>query len=470
MQQALRNTRSLSRRTVLRSGAGAGLALGAWQLGWGASLAQDIPREPSSATVDGTIQVLQKQDFHPDHNAFVRAEIEAYCEMNGWSVEVSEVGGQTAGEVGQRLVAGVQAGNAPDLYFDNIQVRLFQDLGIFRDVTDLVSEAEAAHGETTPAMRNAAFFNDAWWGIPWFTRVDGWWARRDMFEAVGIDVDADLAEMDARREAAVTVSDPDNDVFGWGITVNRSTDARALVQQVLFNFGSTLQDESGDYVTFDSPESRAALEWLKETYTSDAYASMLPTGWNAWTDTSNNEAFLAGILAMTQNAGTMYAKAHLDGVPFADEIAYLPNPVRRTDGQPVDQLGGVLLHVIEGTKNEEAVNDIVRHLLSEPVQQRIWEISLAYAVPAYRNGWSNEVITGADNAKRAEAAVWNNNDFTGLRWPGPHSVAVDAVAGSFDQVDMVAEVLQGRSVDEVVADYHDRWVSIWQDYGLPGED
>lgn len=470
MSQAHRNARSLSRRTLLQTSAATSMALGAWRLGGTAALAQDeIPREPSSATVDGTIQVLQKQDFHPDHNEFVRAEIEAYCELNGWDVEVSEVGGQTAGEIAQRLVAGVQAGNAPDLYFDNIQVRLFQDLGIFQDVSALVTEAEEAYGETTPGMRNAAYFNDAWWGVPWFTRVDGWWARRDLFDAVDVDVDG-LTELDARRDAALTVSNPDNDVYGWGISVNRSTDARALIQQVLFNFGSTLQDESGDFVTFDSQESRDALEWIKETYSSDSYATMLPPGWNAWTDTGNNEAFLAGILAMTQNAGTMYAKAVLDEVPFADEIAYMANPVRRTDGQPVDQLAGVLLHVIEGTSNQEAVHDIVRHLLTEPVQQRIWEISLAYAVPAYRNGWENEVITGSDNARRAEGAVWNNNEFTGLRWPGPHSVAVDAVAGSFDQVDMVAEVLQGRSVDDVVADYHNRWVMTWQDYGLPGEE
>lgn len=470
MQKVPGRSKPYSRRDVLRGTAGAGLALGALSHTHSPALAQDdIPREPSSATVEGTLRVLQKKDFHPDHNEFVRAEIEAYCEVNGWSVEVSEVGGQTAGEIAQRLVAGVQAGNAPDLYFDNIQVRLFQDLGIFQDVSDLVAEAVEANGETTPGMTNAAFFNDAWWGVPWFTRVDGWWARRDMFSEVDIDVDT-LEELDARRDAALQVSDPENNVFGWGISVNRSTDARALIQQVLFNFGSTLQDETGDFVTFNSPESVAALNWLKETYTNETYAPMLPTGWNAWTDTGNNEAFLAGILAMTQNAGTMYAKAVLDQVPFADQIAYLPNPVRRTDGQPVDQLAGVLLHVVEGTSNQEAVHDIVRHLLTTPVQQRIWEISLAYAVPAYRNGWSNEVITGSENAMRAESAVWNNREFTGLRWPGPHSVAVDAVAGSFDQVEMVAEVLQGRSVEQVVEDYHNRWVQLWQDYGLPGEE
>lgn len=464
-----RGRSGFSRRNLMRGAAGAGIGMAALGRGGVSGFAQEeIPREPSSATVDGTLQVLQKLDFHPDHNAFIKEEITAYAALNGWQVEVSEVGSLNSGEVAQRLVAGVQAGNAPDVYFDNVPVRQFQDLGIFQDVTDLVAEMEAAYGETTPAMNNNANFNDAWWGVPWFTRIDGWWARRDVFEPAGIDT-ATLTTLDQRRLAALDVSDPANNMFGWGITINRSTDARALVQQVLFHFGSTLQDESGDFVTFNSPESVKALEWIAETYSDEKWAPMLPTGWAAWTDTGNNEAFLAGILALTQNAGTMYAKAVLDQVPFADQIDYLPNPLRLSDNAPVDQLGGVLLHVIEGTKNQEAAHDLIRHLLSEPVQQRIWSISRAYAVPAYRNGWSDPIIADNANAARAETATWDNVEFTGLRWPGPPSVAVDAVAGGFDQVDMVAAVLQGQPAEEVVEEYHNRWVQLWQDYGLPGE-
>jgi multiple sugar transport system substrate-binding protein len=349
-----------------------------------------------------------------------------------------------------------------------VPIRLFQDLGIFTDVTDLAEEMQETFGETTPAMTNGAYFNDAWWGVPWFTRVDGWWARRDIFEPAGIDTST-LTSLDMRRDAALAVSDPDNNLFGWGITINRSTDARALVQNVMFHFGSTMQDETGDFVTFNSPETVTAFDWIKDTYSNEKWKPMLPTGWEAWTDTGNNEAFLAGILALTQNGGTMYAKAVLDQVPFADQIDYLPNALRLSDQQPVDQLGGVLLHVIEGTKNREAVYDLTRHLLSEPVQQRIWTISRAYAVPAYLSGWDDPIITDNANASRAKAGVLDNETFTGLRWPGPPSVAIDAVGGGFDHVDMVGEILQGRPTAEVVEEYHERFVTLWQDYGLPGE-
>ena len=171
----------LNRRDLMRGAAGAGVGLAGLSR-WGASaFAQDeIPLTPSSATVDGTLQVLQKLDFHPDHNQFLKDEISRFAEASGWSVEVSEVGSLNSSEVAQRLVAGVQAGNAPDLYFDNVPVRLFQDLGIFKDVTALTDEMQAAYGRTTPAMENGAHFNDAWWGVPWFTRVDGWWAGANL--------------------------------------------------------------------------------------------------------------------------------------------------------------------------------------------------------------------------------------------------------------------------------------------------
>ncbi|MBA3379876.1 MAG: hypothetical protein H0T93_13415, partial [Chloroflexia bacterium] len=121
-----------SRRDLVRGAAGAGIGMSALSRGGYSGFAQEeIPREPSTATVDGTLQVLQKLDFHPDHNKFIKDEIAAFAEVSGWQVEVSEVGSLNSGEVAQRLVAGVQAGNAPDLYFDNVPVRLFQDLGIF---------------------------------------------------------------------------------------------------------------------------------------------------------------------------------------------------------------------------------------------------------------------------------------------------------------------------------------------------
>jgi multiple sugar transport system substrate-binding protein len=436
----------------------------------GISAQDEIPKEKSSATVDGKLSVLQDQDFHPDHNAFLKAEIEAYCQFNGWDYEVTDVAGfQGGGDLNQKLVASVQAGNAADLLIKDHYVYQLQFLGVLEPTTDLTNEIIGLNGDPTPEFKNNSFFDDQWWSVPFFTRAGGFYVRRDIMTAAAVDLDAGFHTLDQRRDAALKVSDPDGQMWGWGITINRSGDGRAFVQNTLFDYGSKIQDETGEIVTFNSPESIAALEWMKETYSGDQWSKMLPPGINAWTDTSNNEAFLAGTIAVTQNAGTVYAKAVFDKVPFAGEIAWMPYPQRISDGAYIDIMGGTKFHVIKGTKNKDATYDLIRHLMTEPVQEKIWTISQSYALPAYKNGWAHELVQSVDNSKRIEPVVWNDAGFTGLRWPGPYSAAVDSVSGGNDHTDMMAEVLQGGEIAKIVEDYHKRWVQVWQDFGLKGE-
>jgi multiple sugar transport system substrate-binding protein len=461
----------LDRRQLLRRSAlaGAGGAL-LGRLSASPAAAQDIPREKSSATVTGKLSILQDLDFHPDHNAFLKAEMEAYCQLNGWQYEITDVAGyQGGGDLNQKLVASVQAGNAADLLIKDHQVFQLQYLGVLEPTTELTEEMIGLNGDTTPVMKTNTFFDEQWWGVPFFTRSGGFWVRKDVLAAAGVDLDNDTKTLDQRREAALKVSNPDGQMWGWGVTINRSGDGAAFVRNTLYDYGSHLQDESGEIVTFDSPESVAALEWMKATYSDPQWAPMLPPGLLAWTDTSNNEAFLAGTLAFTQNAGTMYAKAVFDEVPFANEIAWMAYPVRNSDGAYIDLMGGTKLHVLAGTKNKDATYDLIRHLLTAPVQERIWTISQGYALPAYKNGWSSEIVQSVENSKRCEPVVWNESGFTGQRWPGPPSAAIDAVEGGTYHTDMMAEVMQGKPAEEVVADYHRKFVQIWQDFGFKGE-
>jgi multiple sugar transport system substrate-binding protein len=432
----------------------------------------DIPREPSTATVDGTFRVILNADFHPDHNAFMRAELEAYAAASGWtSIEVTDVAGyQGGGDLFQRLLGGVQANDAPDLVIHTLSVRNFVTLGLVEPVTDLVEELVAEYGDTNPGAKLDSIVDGEWYGVPLLTRAGGLYARQDVFEANGLDIDADTDTYDKLRETALAISKPDENMWGWGMTVNRSGDGNSMVQQVLFRHGSHLQDEAGEVVTFNSPETIAGLNWLKETYTGEMYAPMFPPGVLSWTDPSNNEAFLAGQLGITDNAGTMYAKAVFDGVPFADQIVFLPRPVRISDGARLDFLsGGTRFYTITGSPNREASYDMIRHFITPAVQERIWSISTGYALPAYRSGWDSPVIQNDPNSVRGMAIALNETDFTGLQWPGPLNEPIGSIAEGVFFTDMLGEILQGRDTEEVVSDYHEQFVQIFQDFGLPGE-
>jgi multiple sugar transport system substrate-binding protein len=253
------------------------------------------------------------------------------------------------------------------------------------------------------------------------------------------------------------------------MTVNRSGDGNSMVQNVLFRFGSQVQDEKGEVIKFNTPESAQALNWLKETYTDPKWARMLPPGVNAWNDLSNNEAFLAGTIVITQNAGTMYAKAVFDKVPFAKDIAFVQNPVRFSDRKRLERLSGERFYVLKGTKNKEASFDMIRHMLTEPVQQQIWKTSTAYAVPAYKKGWSHDIIQSNENSRRAQEIAYPADPFVGQPFhPGPQSPAMSAIAGGNYFTDMMGEVIQGKKAEDVVKDYHNRFVQIFKEFGLKG--
>jgi multiple sugar transport system substrate-binding protein len=431
----------------------------------------DIPRTPSTATVDGTFRIVLNSDFHPDHNAFMRAELEAFCSASGWSYEVSEVAGyQGGGDLFTRLVGQVQAGDAPDILIHTLGVRNFVTLGLVEPVTDLVTELVEQYGDTIQGAKVDSIIDGEWYGVPFMTRAGALYARKDVFEANGLDVDADTDTYDKLRETALALSKPDENLWGWGMTVNRSGDGNSMVQQVIFRYGGHLQDEAGEKVTFNSPETIAALDWLKETYTAEMYAPMLPPGVLSWTDPSNNEAFLAGQIAITDNAGTMYAKAKFDQVPFADQIHFLPRPVRISDGARLDFFsGGTRFYTITGSPNREAAYDLIRHFITPPVQERVWSISTGYALPAYASGWDSPIITEDPVSARGNEIALTETDFTGLQWPGPINEAVGSIGEGVFFTDMVAEILQGRDTAEVVEDYHNQFVQIFQDFGLPGE-
>lgn len=428
-----------------------------------------IPRAKSTAKVTGKYQFIQNQDFHPDHNAFLRAEIQEFCKVQGWDLDISYASGFTGnGDLLTTLVGGVQAGNAPDAFFHDIGVRQYQSQGVLEKVTDLTKEMIAKYGETYPGYEDTTFFDNEWWGVPFYGRAGGMYVRTDIFQKAGLDPHNDTETYDKLRETALKISDPNNKMWGWGMTINRSGDGNSMVQQPLMRFGSQLQDESGQKITFNSPETVAGLKWLKETYSDPKWAKMLPPGVNSWTDPSNNEAFLAGTIAITDNAGTMYAKAVLDKVPFAKDILFIPRPKRNSDGKYLDSLAGARLHAITGTKNKAASYDLFRHLLSDGVQNKLLEISPGYVLPPYKNNWQNPLVQNDRNAKAAFPLAYPTDRFTGLRSPGPSSAAVDAIAGGNYFTDMMAEILQGKSAEDVAKNYQDRFIQIFKDFGLKG--
>jgi len=330
------NKKQISRRDFLRTAAGTSLALIAAGINLPGLHAQDATATPTPAPtatplplpegVAGKLTVIHKTEYFADVQNMFRQSVVDFAAEKGVELDISTANPEVFGDFTAKMLAAVQAGNPPDLGYHTLSIPQMYALDIVEDVTDLVEQAISLYGPVVPVIAEFnAKIDNKWWAVPFMSTTGAWFARKDLFEAKNIYVYS-LDTWDKRRDAALAVSDPDNKVWGWGITVNRSGDAHGFILAVIQAYGGSFTDETGLKVVFNSPETIAAVNWLKETYTSEKYKPMLPPGIESWTDTSNNEAYLAGTVALTLNQPSVYAKAKADKNPVFENTAVLHGP------------------------------------------------------------------------------------------------------------------------------------------------
>jgi multiple sugar transport system substrate-binding protein len=431
------------------------------------TVAQAAPA--GQARLNGKLQVVQVLDFHPDHNAFIKQTITDYAANQRWDLDLSDLAGFLgSSNIYDKLSAQKQAGQPVDMIFHGLSARRLASAQLIRDATELVNRATSRWGRAYSSARIGHVVDNKWVGLPFYDRTGGYWLRADKFAEVGKSVDAgDFETWDKVKEALLAVSNPDQNFYGWGMTVNRSGDGESLVYDMIWHWGGALADPTGQLVTLYSPETIDGITYLADIYTNPANAKMLPPGVNSWTDPSNNEAYLGGTVAFTSNAGTVYAKAVFDGNPVAPATDLIQRPLGPF-GVRLQGSGGHYFYFMDGAKNFDAAAQLSDFLLSDDIQRRLWQISSGYVVPAYENRWNDPIVMNDRIAQRFKPVSFTDPPFQGLAYRGPVSEAAEAVADQNILTDMMGEILAGKSVDAAVRDAHQRCVQVFQTYGLRG--
>jgi multiple sugar transport system substrate-binding protein len=436
------------------------------------------PAAPKAA-ISGRLAVVQSRDFHPNHNELVERTIRTWAEQMGYPLEHTYTEAYAgAGNVVQRLTAAVQAGDAPDVLTHTLRPSELRFLNLIESVDGLAREMTTQYGDMLPAIKRRVELDGHIWAIPHFSRAGGYFARETPFRAAGIDIRADLANFEAVREACLRASRPGEELWGWGMTANRSGDGETVVRNLVMLSGGQLTDETGQLVVLNEDPYRqhavAGIEWLREVYTDPRWQPMLPPGVLAWTDPSNNEAYLAGKVFFTSNAGTMFATAVVNNNPVADDTFLIPTPAGI--GPAARSLSGagdsMNWYVMRGARNREAGEQLIRHLMSPELQREMYQISVGYVYPAYANLWDEPIFT-QDRYARQVTPAWREiafdpSGFTQGEWPGPPTPWTASLESSNFWTDMFGEALSGKPAATVVADAHRRAVSVFREFGAQG--
>lgn len=435
----------------------------------------------SKAKINGKLAVVQSRDFHPDHNALIEAKIKEFAQQQNYPLDHSYIEAYAgSGDVVQKLTAATLAGDAPDVLIHTLRASQLHFLDIIEDVDALEQDLEKFHGKATPTFMRQSRLENKWWAIPHFSRAGGYWVRANAFKDAGIDPFKDVTDFQKLRDACLAVSRPDKEFYGWGQTANRSGDGDATVRDAVFDRGGQVVDETGQIVVLNKEPYRTAaiagLTFLKELYTDPKYASMLPPGVGGWTDPTNNEAWLAGKIAMTSNAGTVFAKAIVDKNPVADDSYLLLQPAGTGPGARALMGAGAAMNffIMKGAKNRDAAEQLIRYLMTPEMYRQMFKISTGYVYPAREWGWDQPEISESsfaqhvtDNWRKITA---DPSGWTGWAdWPGPPSPQADALENSNFWTDTFGEVLSGKTPEDAVKSAHDRAVRTFKEFGAKGE-
>lgn len=460
---------SVSRRALLRGTAAtsAGLILAAHGV---PGFAEDKPKPdaPLPQGAAGKLTVIHRTEYFEAAQNVFRDTVKAFADANGAQLDISTTNPESFGDFLGKMTAAVKAGNPPDIaYTSNVSIDQMHKLDLLEDVSDVVNEAISKYGNIMPGLNASRVgqFDGKWAAVPFIGTTTGFYARGDKLKEKGIDP-ASLKTFSDRREAALAISGPD--FYGWGLTPNQSGDGYGYLALVVNNFGGHYTDETGTKVTFNSPETVAAFEWLKETYDRNGkYAAMLPPGVESWTDSSNNEAFLAGQIGYTHNAFSIYAQSKRDKNPVYPNIVLLPAPqANNGDSRNGGNVGGWLT-IFKGAPNKDLAKKLALDLLDPKNFGKMAELGGVLFTPAYASLWTDELIASDPNLKVIKEQVSVETPFIGASWPANPSAAIDAIRAQGVLEQSVANMLSGRmSAADAVKDAHQKIVDLFEEGGL----
>ena len=221
-------------------------------------------------------------------------------------------------------------------------------------------------------------------------------------------------------------------------------DGNAFCHWLVWSFGGTMTDAAGK-VTINSKETIAALKFARELY---------PTfiaGTNAWNDTGNNKALLAGEIGATQNGVSLYYSAKNSTDPKIAEIgrdldhSHMPiGPV----GRVMEGALAINAMIFKHTKYPNAAKAYMAYMMEAPQYDKWLTGSFGYWGQPLKSYEQSDVWTSDPKIALYKTTM---SDGIYYAYPGAITEQSGAVMADYVMVDMVGAAATGASTPEDAA-------------------
>lgn len=414
-----------NRRDVLKAGVAATTLLG------GSGIIPVRAAEPTWSNVPesgASIRVLRwKQFIQAEFDEFA-AQTKKFTEKTGIKVRLDA---ESWDDIRPKAAVAANVGAGPDLIIGTLDDP-FKFPEKLIDVTDVAEYLGAKYGGWYPVAEKYGKKDKTWIAIPQGATGGCMNYRISHMKAAGFETfPTDLPGFLKLCQGLKKNGTPPGFALG-----HATGDANGWCQWLLWAHGGKVVNEKNE-VVIESPETQAALEYVKQLY-----ETFIP-GVLSWNDSNNNKAFLSGELSLTLNGISIWTVAKNSSDPKQQEIAkdmdHAPMPIG-VSGKPTEQQNVVNAYGYKHSKYPKAVKEYLRFMW-EKENYDAWEKAsngyVAPPLPAYNDNpvWTSDpkITPFRDCMKRCQ-----DNGFA-----GDLGYASAAVMGDFVVVDMFAEAATG---------------------------
>ncbi len=299
----------------------------------------------------GQLIFWDKSEYVEGYNTLMKAKVDAFgAEYN---VDVNYVI-VPAADMKQKLMAAIEAGNAPDLIVgDDTLVGQFVSMNQIADCADVFAAVDF-----TDNAKVLGTFNGKEYLVPLAFTAPGMYLRTDKWQETGMEIPETWEDLKA---GAKIMNDPANGFYGMGFAMGASGggDAEGFCRTIILDWGGVPVDDTGK-VTINSPETLEALKFIASLYEEGLIPPDAITGDDGW----NNSAYLAGTVGVICNSGSVVSSMKTENPELLENTQIIAYPAGPT-GTAYTLGGANVFGVFETGKNTETAKEFIKYYFND---------------------------------------------------------------------------------------------------------
>lgn len=196
------------------------------------------------------------------------------------------------------LEAGASGGDMPDVFWmhaNNSQIYMNNDMLLNLD--DYIAESDKIDMDKyLPQVTALYTFNDSYYAIPKDYDTIALWYNKTMFDEAGVEYPNETWTWDDFYDAAVKLTDKDNNKYGYAINVTNDQDS---FWNMIYSKGGYVLSEDHTTSGFDDPKTIEAMEFVGKLLT-----DVCPSA-SVMAETATDVLFESGTAAMITQGSWM---------------------------------------------------------------------------------------------------------------------------------------------------------------------